>query len=117
MSRAHYVVWNIGMGESGLVGNFTPCRAATCPERQVRRTARTPDAEGAQAVQADARIEWHIVERFAGTPKARRVDFDEIVEIFKEFGKPPKIIPDGPYNGFPGPAGGRFAQIVLNHYD
>ena len=40
------------------------------------------------------RAEWHIVERFVvELLKHEELDYDEIVEIFKSYGKPPRALP------------------------
>ena len=94
MHSAHWMVWSIGMGESGYVGNY-----ATMPEGHISEDVkRSLNADtnkilrGALAeTEKTLRAEWHIVERFAGELlKREELDYDEIVDIFKEYGKQPR---------------------------
>ena len=100
MSRAHYMVWSIGMGESGLVGNFHAISSNELSESVKARLTDDTNALLQKALKQSEqtlRLEWHIVERFAQELLKRdELDFDEISEIFQEFGKPPKLIPDSP---------------------
>lgn len=100
MRRAHYMVWSIGMGESGLVGNWHAVGSANLSEDVKNKLTGDTNALLQKALkQADQtlRAEWHILERFAQELlKKDELDFDEIVEIFKEYGKPPKVIPENP---------------------
>ena len=98
MNHAHWMVWSIGMGESGYVGNFATMPPAHISE-EVKRALNADTnkiLKGALAeVDKTLRAEWHIVERLAGDLlKREELDYDEIVEIFKEYGKPPRPLLD-----------------------
>ncbi|MBI3288453.1 MAG: AAA family ATPase [Elusimicrobia bacterium] len=92
MHHAHWMVWAIGMGESGYVGNFSTMPAEHISE-DVKRSLNADTnklLKGALGeVEKTLRAEWHIVERFAAELLRREeLDYDEIVDIFKEYGKP-----------------------------
>mgnify|MGYP001590405469 FL=1 len=94
MRHAHWMVWAIGMGESGYVGNFMTMPAEHISE-EVKRSLNADTnkiLKGALAeVEKTLRVEWPIVERFAGELlKREEIDYDDIVEIFKEYGKTPR---------------------------
>ncbi len=94
MRHAHWMVWSIGMGESGYVGNY-----ATMPWEHISEDEKKSLNEDTNKilrkalteVEKNLRAEWHIVERFAGELlKREELDYDEIVAIFNEYGKPPR---------------------------
>jgi cell division protease FtsH len=98
MSRAHYMVWVIGMGESGLVGNYHSLPDKALSDNMKDRLMNDTNALLNKALkQADGilRAEWRIVERFASELlKREELDYDEIVEIFREYGKQPHPLPE-----------------------
>jgi len=98
MMRAHYMVWDIGMGESGLVGNFHAVPPDTLSEDIKQKLNGDTNAllqKALKQAEATLRAEWQVLERFAGELlKREELDYDEIVDIFKEFGKPPRAIPE-----------------------
>lgn len=100
MKRAHYMVWSIGMGESGLVGNFHAVGSQNLAEDVKSRLAADTNAllqKALKQAETTLRAEWPIVERFAQELLKRdELDYDEIVAIFQEFGKEPHLIPDAP---------------------
>ena len=100
MRRAHYMVWSIGMGASGFVGNFHSIPHGELSEDMKTRLMNDTNALLQKALKASEqtlRAEWAIVERFAQELLKRdELDYDEIVDIFKEFGKEPHPIPDSP---------------------
>ncbi len=94
MRHAHWMVWSIGMGESGYVGNY-----ATMPWNHISEDVKRSLNSDTNKILRDAltevektlRAEWPIVERFAGELlKREELDYDEIVDIFKEYGKQPR---------------------------
>jgi cell division protease FtsH len=98
MHHAHWMVWSIGMGASGYVGNY-----ATMPpehiSEEVKRSLNDDTnkiLKGALAeVDKTLHAEWHIVERVAAELlKREELDYDEIVELFKEYGKPARPLID-----------------------
>jgi ATP-dependent Zn protease len=97
MNQAHYMVWILGMGQSGLVGNFHVLPKHAVSEETKRKLAFDTEAMLAKAMaesEKTLRAEWHIVERFAQELlKNEELDYDEIVDIFKSYGKPPRALP------------------------
>ncbi len=98
MSRAHYMVWVLGMGDSGLVGNYHSLPPNALSDAMRDRLMADTNALLARAhKQAEAimREHWPIIERFAAELLRRdELDYDEIVAIFREFGKPPHPLPE-----------------------
>ncbi len=97
MSRAHYMVWVIGMGESGLIGNYHSLPPNALSDVMRDRLMNDTNAllnKAIKEAEAVLRAEWPIVERFASELLKRdELDYDEIVEIFREYGKPPHPLP------------------------
>lgn len=97
MKQAHYMVWILGMGQSGLVGNFHALPEMSVAEETKRKLAMDTEAMLHKAMtesEKTLRTEWHIVERFASELlKHEELDYDEIVDIFKSYGKPPRALP------------------------
>ena len=100
MSNAHMMVWRIGMGESGLVGDFTQI-----PERQLSDDMKKRLNDDTQKlldramreVESTLKAEEMILDRFAAELlKREELDYDEIVAIFAEYGKPPRSLATGP---------------------
>ncbi|MDR0676168.1 MAG: AAA family ATPase [Elusimicrobiota bacterium] len=91
MSIAHYMVWNVGMGNSGLVGDFS-----IVPKNMLSETAKTQlNNEENQILQSCLKEvesllkkEWSLVEEFANELlQKEELDFDEIEAIFAKHGK------------------------------
>ena len=100
MSNAHMMVWRIGMGDSGLVGDFTQI-----PERQLSDDMKKKLNDDTQQlltramkeVEQTLKAEELILDRFAAELlKREELDYDEIVAIFAEYGKPPRSLAMGP---------------------
>jgi cell division protease FtsH len=100
MSYAHMMVWRIGMGASGLVGDFTQI-----PERQLSDDMKKKLNDDTQQlldraireVEQTLKTEELILDRFAAELlKREELDYDEIVAIFAEYGKPPRSLATGP---------------------
>lgn len=94
MRHAHVMVWAIGMGESGYVGNFLSMPAEHISE-DVKKSLNADTNKilknASNEVEKTLRAEWHIVTRFATELlKKEEIDYDEIVAIFQEYGKPPR---------------------------
>ncbi|MFH2201515.1 MAG: AAA family ATPase [Elusimicrobiota bacterium] len=95
MQHAHTMVWRLGMGPNGYVGDYT-----VVPSEQLSDGIKAQLNAGTHRVLKDAmadvektlKAEWRIVERFVQELLRRdELDYDEIAAIFKEFGKePPK---------------------------
>jgi cell division protease FtsH len=98
MMTAQYMVWNIGMGQSGLVGNYAAMPAEMLSEKAKDTLTGDVTAILQKALgetEKTLRAEWAIVDRFARELlKREELDYDEIVAIFQEFGKPPRPIPE-----------------------
>jgi cell division protease FtsH len=103
MTIAHEMVWRLGMGGDGLIGDFS-----VIPSGQRMRANQLSEAlkerlnNETQRVLQDCfkevegllRSESRILDRFAAELLRREeLDYDEIVSIFMEYGKPPKQIP------------------------
>lgn len=91
MALAHNMVWKLGMGRSGLVGDFT-----VIPEHQVSEEMKNRlNGETNQIIQECLKEveellakEKNIFERFAHELLTREeLDYDEIEAIFAEYGK------------------------------
>ncbi|MBI4051452.1 MAG: AAA family ATPase [Elusimicrobia bacterium] len=96
MKKAHAMVWNFGMGTNGFVGNFS-----AIPKEQLSESLKEKlNMETSEImkhcltdVESVLKSEWALVERFAKELIAREeLDYDEIVSIFMEYGKSPRMI-------------------------
>jgi cell division protease FtsH len=103
MSVAHSMVWNYGMGGNGFIGNFSAIPAGGHIANQLSEALKEKLNMETQALLHTAikevedllKVESHILDRFAMELLAKdELDYDEIVAIFKEYGKPPKEIPE-----------------------
>ncbi len=95
MNLAHEMVWRLGMGKSGFVGDYS---SMPKEERSDSLNSRlNTESEEILKEQTDdveriLRSEWKIVERFVKELIAKdELDYDEIAAIFAEFGKPHRI--------------------------
>ncbi|MEI8191655.1 MAG: hypothetical protein WCI75_18230, partial [candidate division NC10 bacterium] len=93
MMTAHTMVWRLGMGQSGFVGDFTEL-----PKQHVSEALKEKLNDQTQQllhqaladVEKTLKAEWHIVERFVKELLQHdELDFDEIVQVCLEYGKPP----------------------------
>ncbi|MFC1546550.1 AAA family ATPase [bacterium] len=91
MTYAHNMVWRLGMGGSGFLGDFS-----VLPEHMLSEETKNKLNVDAEKILRDCsddveklmKKEWDIVERFANELlKREELDYDEIEEIFKEYGK------------------------------
>ncbi|MFH1867616.1 MAG: AAA family ATPase [Candidatus Omnitrophota bacterium] len=91
MAIAHAMVWSLGMGDSGIVGDY-----CTIPQTEISDSTKEKlNTETQNIIQrclkeADEllRKEWNIVERFVKELlEKKEIEYDEIDAIFKEFGK------------------------------
>ena len=91
---AHDMVWRLGMGKSGFIGDFT-----VIPEHErsgdiinaLNREAQDILKEQYASVDALLKENWQVVERFVKELLAREeLDYDEIALVFTEYGKPPR---------------------------
>jgi cell division protease FtsH len=91
---AHDMVWRLGMGKAGYIGDFT---AIPQHERSgdisnaLNHEAQDILKEQYAAVDALLKENWPVVERFVIELLAKEeLDYDEIAAIFTEYGKPPR---------------------------
>ncbi|MBI4358269.1 MAG: AAA family ATPase [Candidatus Omnitrophica bacterium] len=91
MRKAHFMVWNLGMGVSGYIGNYSDV-----PEKELSETvkAKLNDdtnrilKEALQEVEELLKRERVIFERFAHELLVRQeLEYDDIEAIFAEYGK------------------------------
>lgn len=106
MSIAHEMVWRLGMGGNGYIGDFGVIPAGgTSRGNQLSEALKEKLNLETQKILHDCvtevervlKAEKHILDRFASELlKREELDYDEIVEIFQEYGKPPKplAVPD-----------------------
>ena len=97
MNLAHMMVWRLGMGGSGFIGDFTQIPAAQLSDDLKQRLNAETQAilqASLKEVEQVLRAEQHILDRFARELVAKEeLDYDEIVAIFQEFGKQPRSLP------------------------
>ena len=91
MGTAHRMVWDLGMGKSGLVGNYSTIPADQLSE-DIKQKLNLESQEIIQdcmkAVEKLLKDENVIFERFAQELiKKEELDYDDIEAIFKEYGK------------------------------
>jgi len=97
MKIGHGMVWRFGMGGDGLVGDFTQIPKEQLSE-SLKEKLNLQTASLMQSclkeVETTLRTEMRILDRFAQELIRRdELDYDEIVSIFLEYGKPPKPLP------------------------
>ncbi len=97
MRVAHNMVWRFGMASEGLVGDFTEIPKEQLSEalkEQLNAATQKLMKECLGEVEHTLKSESVLVDRFARELLAKEeLDYDEIVAIFMEHGKPPKPIP------------------------
>lgn len=103
MNVAHSMVWNFGMGTNGFVGDFSRIPKEQLSDRLKEKLNDETQQilhQAMKEVEELLKAESHILDRFAGELLKRdELDYDEIVAIFQEYGKPPKPIPLPPAAG------------------
>jgi cell division protease FtsH len=91
---AHDMVWRLGMGKSGFIGDFTVIpqhERSSDISNALNREAQEIIKEQYAAVDGLLRENWQIVERFVKELLEREeLDYDEIAAVFNEYGKPPR---------------------------
>ena len=95
-NTAHRMVWGMGMGKSGFIGDYSSIRKS---ERSAVITdlleKETQELMREQLTEVEKLLteHWKIVERFtAELIKREELDYDEIALIFDEFGKPSRML-------------------------
>jgi cell division protease FtsH len=93
MLSAHTMVWRVGMGINGSVGDFSVVPKEHLSEslkQQLNEETQQILRQSLTEVEATLKAEWPIVERFVSELLRRdELDYDEIAQIFKEYGKEP----------------------------
>ena len=93
MQIAHHMVWVLGMGDSGLLGDFTAIPQEQLSEEVKRRLNDDTNkvfAQCSKEVEELLSKEINILDRFAKKLLEKdELEYDEIEEIFKEYGKKP----------------------------
>ncbi|HVA67340.1 MAG TPA: hypothetical protein VNK24_10525, partial [Elusimicrobiota bacterium] len=96
MTIAHDMVWRLGMGDNGFVGDFTRIPADQLSDdlkQKLNGMTQKLLQDSMTEVERTLKADWPIVERFAAELQARdELDYDEIAAIFQEYGKPPKSL-------------------------
>ncbi|MDD5655866.1 MAG: AAA family ATPase [Elusimicrobia bacterium] len=102
MSLAHDMVWSLGMGGDGLIGDFSIIPSGgTNRGNQLSEAIKEKLNLETQRILRDClaevdellRTEAHILDRFARELIQRdELDYDEITSIFAEYGKAPRTI-------------------------
>lgn len=91
MSIAHYMVWKLGMGEEGLLGDYTVIPESQLSEilkERLNMQTQKIIQESAKEVEGLIKKEWDLFERFVKELLAKEeLEYDEIEAIFKEYGK------------------------------
>lgn len=98
MTIAHHMVWAMGMGKSGLVGNYgiygtnvsSPSAFHLAESTKEKLNAETQDIiqQCLKDTEELLKKEWDIAERLVKELlKKEELEYDEIEVIFKEFGK------------------------------
>jgi cell division protease FtsH len=93
---AHRMVWGMGMGKSGFIGDYSSIhkseRSAVITDMLEKETQELM-REQLAVVEKLLADNWKIVERFtAELVKREELDYDEIAVIFDEFGKPARTL-------------------------
>ncbi len=93
---AHRMVWDMGMGTSGFIGNYSAVkkseRSAAITDMLERETQELLRSQLTE-VETLLKDNWKIVERFtAELLEHEELDYDEIAAIFGEFGKPSRML-------------------------
>ncbi len=93
---AHSMVWEMGMGNSGFIGNYSAVpgaeRSSAIKDGLEKESQELLKAQLAE-VDALLKEHWRIVERFIKELLEREeLDYDEIAAVFAEFGKPSRML-------------------------
>ena len=93
---AHRMVWGMGMGKSGFIGDYSSiCRSERSAVITDMLEKETQELMREQLTEVEKLLteNWKIVERFtAELIKREELDYDEIAVIFGEFGKPSRML-------------------------
>lgn len=99
---AHRMVWSLGMGSNGFVGDFTVMQRSGIQHSDLSDTIKTELnkevnqilAQCVKEVEDFLRAEWTLVERFAKELcDKHELEYDEIHAIFSEYGKGRRVVP------------------------
>lgn len=91
MGVAHTMVWSLGMGDSGMVGDYTvipEAEIADATKGRLNTETQNIMQRCLSETEELLRKEWKIVERFVKELlEKEELEYDEIEAIFKELGK------------------------------
>jgi cell division protease FtsH len=97
MRQAHVMVWRLGMGTNGFVGDFTAIPENELSDDLKEKLNKETYAilgQCAKEVEEFLRKEWNVVERFVQELLKRdELDYDEIHAVFAEYGKARSQVP------------------------
>jgi cell division protease FtsH len=100
---AHEMVWRLGMGTDGMIGDFSSIPKHELSEETkniLNRQTQKILSDCTLEVEQKLRSEWPLLERFVEELlKKDELEYDEIDAIFQEAGKAKNILPapqDGP---------------------
>ncbi|MDE2426224.1 MAG: AAA family ATPase [Elusimicrobia bacterium] len=103
MTIAHGMVWSYGMGGEGLIGDFSVIpsggtqkgnQLSEALKEKLNAQTQALLREGLREAEETLAANRHILDRFAAELLKRdELDYDEIVAIFMEYGKPPQGLP------------------------
>jgi len=91
MKKAHIMVWRVGMGDTGFVGDYSiipPAQLSESLKEKLNAETNKIIKTCLKEVEDLLKKEWEIVERFVNELlKKEELEYDEIEAIFKEYGK------------------------------
>ncbi len=91
MQRAHTMVWRLGMSDAGLVGDYSvipPTQLSESLKEKLNAETNKIMKACLKDVEDLLKKEWQIVERFVKELlEKEELEYDEIEDIFKEYGK------------------------------
>lgn len=102
MTIATKMVWSLGMGTNGFIGDFGVLQRPGSGHSELSETVKTELNrevnqilhQCVQEVEEFLRKEWSLVERFASElVKKNELEFDDIHAIFSEYGKARHVVP------------------------
>ncbi len=102
MSIAHSMVWSFGMGTNGFIGDFSVIpngggrggnQLSEALKEKLNAETQVLLHQALKEAEETLSTNMHILDRFAQELLKRdELDYDEIVAIFQEYGKPPKTL-------------------------
>lgn len=91
MANAHAMVWSLGMGDAGMVGDYTvipQAQLADATKDRLNTETQNIMQRCLKETEEFLKKEWKIVERFVKELlEKEELEYDDIEAIFKEYGK------------------------------